>query len=169
MKKLVAAAAVACVLALAGCGSSGAASSDAPQEPSSGGSASASASAEPSPSEAAEKSLKEAIGDVQTTFYDEVRNDKTGNWRCFVYYSSAQPQEIAADYYKAYFGDDSEVHALVNLGLKTSANMTVTNGTAFVDVYEYVQGEEHDAEKMFTGAKLASYQVDLKTGSVEEV
>lgn len=170
MKKAIVALAVASAITLAGCGSSGP-SEQAPSASVSSPSASASAlaSSEPSPSDSAKAALDSAIGDVSTTFYDSVRNDKTGNWRCFVYYSKAQPQDIAADYYKVYFGDDSEVHALVNLGLKTSANMTVANGIAFVDVYEYADGEEHDAEKMFTGTKLASYQVDLESGKAEKV
>lgn len=116
---------------------------------------------------ALQNAFEEKVG--QILFTDQVRNDKTGNWRCCVYYSSDEPQDIAADYYKAYFTDDSEIHALINLGLKTSANISAADGLLFVDVYEYVDGEEHDAEKMFTGNLLAKYLVYLDSGNVEKL
>ena len=125
--------------------------------------------AEQSGQDAQKTARKDFDGKVDGIFYKSVNNDKTGNWRCFVYHSADQAQDIAADYYRAYFDGDGEIHALVNLGLKTTARVSYGSGQLYVDVFEYVEDEEHDAIAMFTGMPLASYIVNAETGAVEQV
>ena len=40
----------------------------------------------------------------------------------------------------------------------------VMSGLLFVDTYEYVDGEEHDANLMFSGMLLDSKIIDKETG-----
>ena len=127
-----------------------------------------SASAESAEAQPNYKAIVEgAVG--HGTYYDSVRNDKTGNWRAFVFYSSTQAQDIAVDYYHAYVRDDKEIHALINLGLKTSTRLNISGNEISASVFEYVDGEEHDAVKMFSGQKLATYIINIETGEIEEV
>lgn len=105
------------------------------------------------------------------TFYDRVNNDVTGNWRLSLIaeYELADIQDYAVAYYRSYFKDDSEVHFIVNFTLKTTTCITCDSGLLFVSVYDYVDGEEHDAKVMPSGTPLASYVVTISDGSIEDV
>lgn len=118
---------------------------------------------------ALQHAFKEQIGDSNVLFYKNVRNDVTGNWRVAVIYTSADIVENALDYYKAYFGSDDEIHFVCNLGLKTTTSIKVLAGQLYVDVYEYVDGEEHDAKTLPGGDLLKSYTVDMTTGEATEL
>ena len=111
--------------------------------------------------------LEESAG--QFLYTDDVHGDKTGNWHCFTYHSASEPVDIASAYASAYGVQPGEVHALVNLGTKVSANLTTDGSVLYVDEYEYVQGEENDAEKMFTGQALSKYIVHLDSGEIEKL
>lgn len=105
------------------------------------------------------------------TFYEQVNNDVTGNWRLALVAESglSDIQDYALPYYRSYFKDDSEIHFIVNFTLKTTTRVTCDSGLLFVSVYDYVDGEEHDAKVMPSGTQLASYTVSLSDGSVEDV
>lgn len=102
-------------------------------------------------------------------FSSTVRNDKTGNWRIATYSGSNQIIDYAKNYYEAYFESDDEIHFVVNLGLKTTSKITVVGDKLDVTVYEYVDGEEHDATLLASGNVLGQYQVDLSDGSIKEL
>lgn len=125
---------------------------------------------EPNP-ESPELDAREALDDVlgNTTFYKDVRNDVTGRWRVLVFYSSENIVDHALEYYNAYFSSDDEVHIAVNLGLNTTSSMTVGNGFMYIDVHEYIDGEEHDAKVLGSGQLLKSYMVNLETGETEDL
>jgi hypothetical protein len=110
-----------------------------------------------------------AVDDVDFTFYSEVRNDVTGNWRCAVCYTSKTFDEYAVEYYNTYFNDDSELHFVVNLGLKTTSVVRYISGQLNVNTYEYVDGEEHDAKLLASGQFYNQYYIDLETGEKEIV
>lgn len=103
------------------------------------------------------------------TFYSTVPNDVTEQMRMGVYYSGSSPENIAYDYYRAFFENDSELHALINLENKTSACLTVSGDKIDVMIYEYVDNEETDAELMFSGMVYAEYQIDKNTGEIEQI
>ena len=162
MKKAIATGALAFAIAMAGFGCAQPASSE------SGTHQSQSASAQSVDKRAMQKEFDAGMIGA-SVFQKTVNKDNTGKWRCYVYSSDKPAQEIAADYWRAYAESDDEVHALVNLGLKTSANVTKGGGMLYVDVHEYVEGEEHDAAKMFSGALLARYEVDPSTRAATQL
>lgn len=169
--------AVLIVIGLAACGSSG--ESAAPTEPEGSAQDAAEPSQDVQTDEAASEdavdtgalqdAFKEKIGGSGLTFYKSVPNDVTGNWRVAVIYTDADMVENALDYYNAYFGSDDEIHFVCNLGLKTTTSIKVLAGQLFVDVFEYVDGEEHDAKTLPGGDLLKSYTVDMTTGDATEL
>lgn len=100
------------------------------------------------------------------TFSDTFRNDSTGRWRKALIASSETPDLYAVDYYKEYFKADDEVHIIYNFTLNTVNALTVQSGTLFVNVTEYVNGEEHDAKEACGGQQYGQYQFDLSTGEL---
>jgi len=113
--------------------------------------------------------FKSSIGGSGLTFYNSVRNDETGKWRCAVIYTSEEMVNHALDYYKAYFTSDDELHFICNLGSRTTTAISVVMGNLQVDVHEYVDKEEHDAKILNSGKLLNSYWVNIETGEIEEL
>ena len=113
--------------------------------------------------------FKNSIGGSGLTFYNSVHNDTTGRWRCAVIYTSEEMVNHALDYYKAYFTSDDELHFICNLGLKTTTAISVVMGNLQVDVHEYVDKEEHDANILNSGELLNSYWVNIETGEIEKL
>lgn len=109
-----------------------------------------------------------AIDGIKFTVSD-VRNDKTGNWRISLIAENIEMQNCALDYYKHYFKDDKEIHAIVNFNCNTTTKISVVGNKLDVSVFEYVKKEEHDANLLFSGQLLKEYLVDKETGAVEEV
>ncbi len=58
---------------------------------------------------------------------------------------------------------------VVNLGLKTTSALSVSNGIMYLDVHEYIDGEEHDAKVLGSGDLLKSYIIDINTGEIEDL
>lgn len=109
------------------------------------------------------------ISDISIYFWGEVRNDVTGNWR---YSSTADDIDIenyALSYYKEYFENDNEIHCIVNFTRKTTASLRVYGGTIFLSLYDYVEGEEHDANLMFSGTPLIDYIIYTDNGDIEKI
>ena len=109
-----------------------------------------------------------AIDGIKFTVSD-VRNDKTGNWRISLIAENIEMQNCALDYYKHYFKDDKEIHAIVNFNYNTTTKISVVGNKLDVSVFEYVKKEEPDANLLFSGQLLKEYLVDKETGAVEEV
>lgn len=97
-------------------------------------------------------------------FSDSVRNDVTGRWRISTTADSFVPAEYAVEYYETMFSSDDEVHAIWNATLGTTTSITASSGIVFASTYEYVNGEEHDAKKLFSGMLLNSKMFDAHTG-----
>lgn len=97
-------------------------------------------------------------------------NDATGKWKLTTYASpDGNVETYAVSYYNKYFSSSDEVHWLVNFTNQTTTCIKNLSGILFVDVYEYVENEEHDANKIGGGQPLASYQVHLDNGDIEKV
>lgn len=96
----------------------------------------------------------------------KVRKDSTGNWRIAVV-SDSDPidAERAYQIYEEYLKDHKDITVLgiVNLTLNTSTSINNMN-PLYVTTYEYIDGEEHDANTLFTGDKLTEIMVDTDTG-----
>lgn len=101
-----------------------------------------------------------------------VNDDVTGNWRMVTIYSSATPEEYAADYFKAYFEteESTEVHTIINLGLKTTTSIRRLAGNILdITVHEYVDGEETSAKTLGKGMILQEYSLNTETGETENL
>ena len=102
--------------------------------------------------------------DIGILFYDSVRNDVTGNWHNAICYTSIIIDEYAYPYYKTYFKDDSEIHFISNLGLKTTSMLSVSGTSLHVTTFEYIDKEEHDAKILGSGTKLNEFYINLENG-----
>ena len=126
---------------------------------------------EQEPTEKAEEpAAGKNIDDIGAYFsVSDVRNDVTGNWRISTIAENVDIQEYALSYYKEYFKDDKEIHAIVNFNYKTTTKISVIGNTRDVSIYDYVDGEEHDAKLLFSGTLLKEYSVNMDNGSIEEI
>lgn len=126
---------------------------------------------EQEPTEKAEEpAAGKNINDIGAYFsVSDVRNDVTGNWRISTIAENVDIQEYALSYYKEYFKDDKEIHAIVNFNYKTTTKISVIGNTLDVSIYDYVDGEEHDAKLLFSGTLLKEYSVNMDNGSIEEI
>lgn len=98
------------------------------------------------------------------TFYDSFRNDTSGNWRRAMINTTDTIDKFAFDYYKEYFKSDDEVHIVYNTYLNTVTSIRKSSGILFLSITEYVDGEEHDAQKACSGMYYGQYQFDASTG-----
>lgn len=117
----------------------------------------------------AQEALKAALSDGYVSFSRSVDDDVTGRWRLLLYASGEDILNHVVDYYRAYFEDDSEVHVVVNLGLRTTTVINVFGDSLYVDVHEYVDKEEHNAKTLGGGTLLKSYIVTISTGEIEDI
>lgn len=101
--------------------------------------------------------------------YKNVPDDPTGNWRIVTTADGVPVHEYALDYYNKYFESDEEVHMIVNYNLHTTTSIISMSGMLFVNVYEYVDKEEHSAKTLCGGMHLGEYHVNIKTGETEEI
>lgn len=99
----------------------------------------------------------------------KVRNDTTDNWRISSIAENINIEEYALSYYKKYFSSDAEIHAIVNFSNNTTTKISVAGNVLDVSIYEYVDGEEHDAKLLFGGTLLKQYFVYTDTGEIEEI
>ena len=118
-----------------------------------------------------QEALKALLSDGYVRFSQNVADDVTGRSRLLLYSSGEDILDHIVDYYQAFFADDSEVHVVVNLWLKTTTVITASGGGGFlyVRVHEYVDKEEHSAKTLASGMSLKSYLVNLSTGEIEDM
>lgn len=115
------------------------------------------------------KSGEYEIDEIDFSFSDNVRNDKTGNWRKSLIATNKEITEYALDYYHELFSSDDEIHAIINFQTNTTNKISVVGTYLDVCVMEYVDKEEHDAAILFSGNLLKEYYIDLETEEVEEI
>lgn len=133
-----------------------------------GGSESATTEAPPNTAGvAAEEKPDSEIDGIKFTV-SKINNDVTGNWRIS---SIAEPivmSDYAVEYYKQFFENNNEIHAIVNFNNNTTTQISTLGAIDpdIIDVttYEYVKGEEHDAKKLFSGQKLTEHFYNVNTG-----
>ncbi len=99
----------------------------------------------------------------------KVQNDVTGNWRISTIAENIDIEYYALDYVKRYLHNKSQVHAIVNFTRNTTTSIKKYGNIIYVDIYDYVKGEEHDANRLFTGTLLQQYFVYIDNGDIEKV
>lgn len=109
------------------------------------------------------------VSDTDIYFYGNVKNDVTGNWRYSMTADNIDIENYALSYYKTYFKSDSEIHGIVNFTRKTTSSIRVNGGILFLDIYDYVDGEEKDAKLMFSGTLLKSYMIYTDNGDIQQI
>lgn len=103
-------------------------------------------------------------------FTDHVNNDLTGTWKISTIATNKQVTDYAVNYYKKMFSSVDEIHAIVNFSLNTTNSITYLGDNILnVKVYDYVNKEEHDAKLLFSGTLLKEYQINIKTGKIEDI
>lgn len=107
------------------------------------------------------------ISELDPVFWKSVVNDVTGKWRYATISNDVNIQDYVLSYYKEYFKSDDEVHAIINFANNTTTRINSGGDRLLVTVLDYVDGEEHDAKKMFGGTPLESYCVYLDNGDIE--
>lgn len=98
-----------------------------------------------------------------------MNNDATGQWKLVSFASPAgEIERYALDYYLQNFTKEApeEVHWLVNFTTGTTTSIKCLSGVLFVDSFEYVENEEHDAKAIGGGLPLSSYLVYLDNGDI---
>lgn len=108
------------------------------------------------------------IEDLNGTFYDSVRNDVTGGWKCLVIASDINITEYALSAYNQYYNGASLL-VIENLTSKECAVITDLGDTLDVSIHEYIDGEEHDANLMASGALISQYWVYTDNGDIENI
>ncbi len=101
----------------------------------------------------------------------DVRNDVTGKLRISVVAENMQMVEYALNYYNRYIHNNEEVHGIVNFNNYTTTYISSLgmDDRLFVTVHEYVDGEEHDANLLFSGMVLEDYIVYTDNGDIEKI
>lgn len=99
----------------------------------------------------------------------KVQNDVTGNWRISSIAENIDIEYYALDYVKRYLHNKSQVHAIVNFTRNTTTSIKKYGNIIYVDIYDYVKGEEHDANRLFTGTLLQQYFVYIDNGDIEKI
>lgn len=95
---------------------------------------------------------------ISTSKPTKVRNDTTGNWKLSKIATTDDILEYAKSYYDNNFTSDDEIHAIVNFTLNTTTCVsTLFDNIISVTIHEYVDKEEHDANKLFSGMVLGDY------------
>jgi len=107
------------------------------------------------------------FSDVSTSDPTDVRNDTTGNWRKSTITENVKIEEYALSYQELHMEAD-EVHHIINFTNNTTTWLNNLGGLLYVDVKEYVDGEEHDAATLGSGMLLKSYII-YPDGDVEEI
>lgn len=101
---------------------------------------------------------------MELQYFSSVHNDVTGRWRRSVTSSTLAPADYAVEYYNTMFVSDDEIHGIWNSTLNTTTKISVSGNLLFADTHEYVDGEEHDANILFSGLLLDSKIIDKETG-----
>jgi hypothetical protein len=109
------------------------------------------------------------IGSPQTFARDKMDDDVTGNWRISTIDEDIEMVDYALSYYKKLVYNDSEVHGIVNFHDSTTTCISYMDGQLYVTVHEYVDGEEHDASLLFSGAVLDDFIVYTDNGDIEQI
>lgn len=100
----------------------------------------------------------------------EVLNDKTGKWKLSRISSTENILEYAKSYYKSNFNNDKEIHAIVNFTLNKTVKISkLFDNVISVTIHEYIDKEELDANKLFSGNVLGEYWIYLDNGDIEEI
>ena len=107
---------------------------------------------------------------ISTSKPTKVRNDTTGNWKLSKITTTDDILEYAKSYYDNNFTSDDEIHAIVNFTLNTTTCVsTLFDNIISVTIHEYVDKEELDANKLFSGMVLGDYWIYLDNGDIEKI
>ncbi len=93
-----------------------------------------------------------------------MNNDTTGNFMVATTTGGALGDDETVEYYKTCFQNDQQIHYLVNFSTNTTTKLSIVGGMLDRTVYEYADGEEHDAKKIGSGLVLGEDYFNKTTG-----
>lgn len=125
----------------------------------------------PEPHEGAAGKSDKNIDDIEKKLTPlKINNDVTGNWRVTLISNNADISKYAFSYYNKYFKSDKEIHFIVNYELNTTTSIkNLRAGFLDVTTYEYIEGEELDAEIIAGGMLYKEYFIYKDNGDIEEI
>lgn len=125
----------------------------------------------PQREEAIGKSDKTIAGFPEKITLSNMHNDTTGNWKLARISTSETLEEYALSYYNEYFEKkaSNETHWIVNFTNRTTTSINYQSGLLFVNTYEDVDGEEHDAHDIGGGMPLTSFIIYTDNGDIEKI
>ena len=110
------------------------------------------------------------IAEISFQFSDFVQNDSTGRWKISLISSSKEVTDYSIEYYNTLFSSDDEIHAIINSASNTTNKISLLYpGMLDITVYKYVNGEESDANILFSGVLLNEYFINTETGEIEKI
>lgn len=111
------------------------------------------------------------ISDIKGTFLfnESVKRDVTGKWKLARIDADIKIQEYALDYYKQKFRSDDEIHGVVNFNLNKTTCIASYYDHLDIRVHEYVEKEEDDAKKLFSGKVVSEYWIYKNNGDIEQI
>lgn len=142
------------------------------QTPETTGATEATTQAIPQREEAIGKSDKDVAELVEGAKPSAMLNDATEHWKLMrVATTISDIESYALSYYNEFFEkqETDEVHWIVNFTTKTTTSIKCLSGILFVDVFEYVDKEEHDAQKIGSGELLIQYMIYTDNGDIEKI
>lgn len=113
--------------------------------------------------------LKESLTkEYKIEYLGKVKNDVTGLMRASKYSSKDSQNKIALKYYKAFFEDSTEIHALINQDDNTIARIEkMDDNDLSVTIFSYTKNEEKDYDTIFGGEILSDYNILINSGKEE--
>ena len=108
------------------------------------------------------------IDDIEKYKPTDVRNDVTESWKKVLTSKPFKIEEYALSYGEKYIKEDDGIHVMFNFANNTTTVLLDTDADLFVDIYEYVSKEEHDAKNIPSGMLLGSFIVHKDNGDIEQ-
>lgn len=97
----------------------------------------------------------------------DVRNDTTESWKKSTISESVDILEYLSSYKDLYMSE-GDTHWIINFSYNTTTRIYFTGGLLYIDITEYVNKEEHNADILGTGMLLGSYVI-YPDGDIEEL
>lgn len=100
---------------------------------------------------------------IHLDVYPSVKNDVTGKWKLAIISTDYPVSAYLKSYYNKYFKADDEIHAIINKKDSTTACVAVRAGYLNVTIHKYIDGEENDANLLFSGDVISDKWYDKDT------
>lgn len=99
----------------------------------------------------------------------KVREDNTEKWRKITIATTEDINEYLLSYNELYMTEETTVHSIINFTNNTTTMINDFGSYLSVRIHEYVNKEEHDANKLGSGMLLTEYQIYKDNGDIVKI